>query len=70
MHEPAVVLADEPTGNLDTKTGSDIIAIFEELAANNQTIVLVTHDPAIAARTQRSIRIVDGVIVNGDTIEE
>jgi len=70
VNTPSLILADEPTGNLDTKTGSDIIAIFEELAANNQTIVLVTHDPAIAARTQRSIRIVDGVIVNGDTTEE
>src|SRR5437763_7318757 len=70
VNTPSLILADEPTGNLDTKTGSDIIAIFEELAANNQTIVLVTHDPAIAARTQRSIRIVDGVIVNGDTIDE
>src|SRR5438045_9557633 len=70
VNTPSLILADEPTGNLDTKTGSDIIAIFEELAANNQTIVLVTHDPAIAARTQRSIRIADGVIVNGDTIEE
>jgi|ERR1051326_599981 putative ABC transport system ATP-binding protein len=70
VNEPSLILADEPTGNLDTKTGSEIINIFEELAANNQTIVLVTHDPAIAARTQRCIKIVDGVIVEGDTIEE
>jgi putative ABC transport system ATP-binding protein len=64
VNEPSLILADEPTGNLDSKTGSDIITIFEELAANNQTIILVTHDPAIAARTERRITIVDGLIVN------
>jgi len=70
VHRPSLILADEPTGNLDTKTGSDIINIFEELAAANQTIVLVTHDLAIAARTQRRIKIVDGAIVDGDTLDE
>ena len=71
VNNPSLILADEPTGSLDTKTGSDIITIFEELAASNQTIVLVTHDPAIAARTQRRIKIVDGGIVEGDdTIED
>ncbi|HEY4639941.1 MAG TPA: ABC transporter ATP-binding protein, partial [Thermoanaerobaculia bacterium] len=59
---PSLILADEPTGNLDTKTGSEIIAIFEELSHAGQTIILVTHDPAIAAKTERRIRIVDGVI--------
>jgi len=62
VNEPSLILADEPTGNLDTKTGSDIIAIFEELAAANETIVLVTQDTGIAARTHRRIRIVDGLI--------
>ncbi|HSP17518.1 MAG TPA: ABC transporter ATP-binding protein [Thermoanaerobaculia bacterium] len=62
VNDPSLILADEPTGNLDTKTGSEIIEIFEQLAANNQTIILVTHDPAIAARTQRRIKIVDGLI--------
>jgi len=70
VNTPSLILADEPTGNLDTKTGSDIINIFEELAAANQTIVLVTHDPAIAARTHRRIKIVDGAIVDGDTLDE
>jgi putative ABC transport system ATP-binding protein len=69
VNEPSRVLADEPTGNLDTKTGSEIIRIFEELAARGQTIILVTHDPSIAARTQRRIQIVDGVVVDGEEIE-
>src|SRR6476659_8438033 len=57
VNSPSLVLADEPTGNLDQKTGSDIITIFEELSASGQTIVLVTHDPAIADRTHRRIKI-------------
>jgi putative ABC transport system ATP-binding protein len=69
VNNPSLVLADEPTGNLDQKTGSDIIDIFEELSQSGQTIVLVTHDPAIAARTHRCIKLVDGVIVDGDTID-
>ena len=66
VNDPSLILADEPTGNLDQKTGSDIITIFEELAAHDETIVLVTHDPAIAARTQRRITMVDGEIVDGE----
>jgi putative ABC transport system ATP-binding protein len=66
VNEPSLILADEPTGNLDQKTGSDIINLFEEVAAAGQTIVLVTHDPAIAARTQRRIKIVDGLVADGD----
>ncbi|HEX6099819.1 MAG TPA: ABC transporter ATP-binding protein [Thermoanaerobaculia bacterium] len=69
VNNPSLILADEPTGNLDQKTGNDIIRLFEELSANGQTIVLVTHDPAIAQRTQRRIKIVDGLIVNGDDID-
>jgi putative ABC transport system ATP-binding protein len=69
VNTPSLILADEPTGNLDQKTGNDIIRLFEELAANGQTIIIVTHDPAIAARTQRRIKIVDGLIVDGDDME-
>jgi putative ABC transport system ATP-binding protein len=69
VNDPSLILADEPTGNLDQKTGSDIISIFEELAAHDETIVLVTHDPAIAARTQRKITLVDGEIVDGEAVD-
>jgi len=62
VNNPSLILADEPTGNLDTKTGADIIRIFEELSENGQTIILVTHDPTIANRCERRIRIVDGAI--------
>ncbi len=66
VNNPSLILADEPTGNLDQKTGSEIIALFEEFASSGQTIILVTHDPAIAARTHRRIRIVDGLIAQED----
>ena len=69
VNDPSLILADEPTGNLDQKTGHDIITIFEELAAHDETIVLVTHDPAIAARTHRRITLVDGEIVNGEAVD-
>ena len=66
VNNPSLILADEPTGNLDQKTGWEIIDIFRELASHDETIVLVTHDPAIAATTQRRINIVDGLIERGD----
>jgi putative ABC transport system ATP-binding protein len=69
VNNPSLILADEPTGNLDQKTGADIIRLFEEFAATGQTILLVTHDPGIAARTQRRIKIVDGLIADTDDME-
>jgi putative ABC transport system ATP-binding protein len=62
VNNPSLILADEPTGNLDQKTGWEIIDIFRELASHDETIVLVTHDPGIANTTQRRIKIVDGLI--------
>ena len=58
--DPAILLADEPTGNLDSKTGDDIIALFHELHRAGDTIVLITHNEEIAMQAQRRIRIMDG----------
>ncbi|HPY42848.1 MAG TPA: ABC transporter ATP-binding protein [Clostridia bacterium] len=60
--KPKLILADEPTGNLDTGTGSEIMDLFGQLHTQGNTIVLITHDPGIAARAQRALRIVDGKI--------
>jgi putative ABC transport system ATP-binding protein len=62
--EPSLLLADEPTGNLDSTTGQEIIGLFEQLYRAGHTICLVTHEPTLAARCPRAIRISDGVIVN------
>ena len=66
VNQPSLILADEPTGNLDQKTGWEIINIFQDLASHDETIVLVTHDPGIAATTHRRIKIVDGLIESGE----
>jgi putative ABC transport system ATP-binding protein len=62
VNEPSLILADEPTGNLDTKTGLEILEIFDSLHAKGETIVIVTHDPRIAERCGRVVHIVDGRI--------
>ena len=61
--EPALLLADEPTGNLDSASGEAVLAIFDELHARGQTIVMVTHEDTVAAHAQRIVRMRDGRIV-------
>ncbi|MBR4081548.1 MAG: ABC transporter ATP-binding protein [Clostridia bacterium] len=60
--EPSLILADEPTGNLDKKTGLEIMAMFDQLHQSGSTILLITHDPSVAKRAQRVIRIDDGCL--------
>jgi putative ABC transport system ATP-binding protein len=62
INDPDILLADEPTGNLDTKTGSEIMTIFDEISASGKTIILVTHEADIARHARRIIHILDGRI--------
>jgi putative ABC transport system ATP-binding protein len=60
---PDIILADEPTGNLDTSSGGDIMSLFEELWKQGRTLIVITHDPALARRAGRVVEIRDGLIV-------
>lgn len=62
VNQPKIILADEPTGNLDTKTGESIVNIFKKLNQHGHTVILVTHDPDLAKKTKRIIKIKDGEI--------
>ena len=64
--EPAILLADEPTGSLDQKTGQQIIRLFEEINEEGRTVVMITHDTNIAAHAKRIVRILDGHLVEED----
>ena len=69
INHPSILLADEPTGNLDSKTGEEIMQLMEQLHGRGQTIILVTHESDIAAHARRQIHILDGVI-DRDTASE
>jgi len=68
VNKPSLILADEPTGNLDSKTGEEIIGIMQSLYEQGNTIILITHEEYIAKQTNRIIRIRDGVIENDETV--
>ncbi len=62
VNRPSIILADEPTGNLDTKTGNDILGAFEKIHAGGKTVIVVTHEEDVAAHARRVVRLRDGVI--------
>lgn len=67
VNRPSILLADEPTGNLDSQTSEEIMRVFEELASGGQTVVMVTHEPDIAVHAKRIIVLRDGVISSDET---
>ncbi|MDA7510886.1 ABC transporter ATP-binding protein [bacterium] len=69
VNRPAIILADEPTGNLDSKTGIEIMALFEELSNRGNTIIVVTHEEEVARHARRIIRIRDGLVAADEIIQ-
>ena len=69
VNKPSLLLADEPTGNLDTKTGEEILQLFEELHANGNTLLVVTHEEYIARHARRIIRLRDGLIESDEMVD-
>ena len=70
VNKPSILLADEPTGNLDSKTGQEILALFEELAHRGNTLIVVTHEEAVARHARRILRILDGLIASDERVGE
>lgn len=70
VNSPSILLADEPTGNLDSKTGDEIMLLFEELHRRGNTIILVTHEESIAEHAHRIIRVRDGAVESDLTVEQ
>jgi putative ABC transport system ATP-binding protein len=70
INDPAIMLADEPTGNLDSKTSVDIMRIFQDINKKGATIVVVTHEPDIVRYTRRVIKLKDGHIIGDEPVEQ
>ena len=70
VNEPSIILADEPTGNLDSKSGHEIMRIFDELHRSGNTIILVTHEDDIAKYSNRIVRLLDGKIVSDEPVKK
>ena len=70
VNEPSIILADEPTGNLDSKSGHEIMKIFDELHRSGNTIILVTHEDDIAKYSNRIVRLLDGKVVSDETVKK
>ena len=70
VNEPSIILADEPTGNLDSKSGHEIMKIFDELHRSGNTIILVTHEDNIAKYSNRIVRLLDGKIVSDEPVKK
>jgi putative ABC transport system ATP-binding protein len=66
VNDPAIIMADEPTGNLDTKSGNEIMEIFRDLNKQGRTVVLITHEPDIAACAKRVVHVRDGIIIRDE----
>jgi putative ABC transport system ATP-binding protein len=63
-NDPLIILADEPTGNLDSRTGQEILAIFDDLSSRGRTLIIVTHDEFVGRRTHSIVRVADGLVVS------